>query len=84
MTEIMGTTDLSYDDDGNVASGTEGFFSRAFGDYKNLFLLVDEEVATIFNIQRGEDAATKMDVRRERWLRSLAYVLEIAERGIRG
>ncbi|MFH1918439.1 MAG: hypothetical protein ABIP48_00935, partial [Planctomycetota bacterium] len=69
---------------GKVAEGFEGFFSRAFGDYKDLFLLVDDEVSSIIGVQRGEDASARLDIRRERRLRSIAYVTEILDRAMRG
>ena len=84
MTEIMGTTALKFDGQGKVTEGFEGFFSRAFGDYKDLFLLVDDEVSSIIGVQRGEDASARLDIRRERRLRSIAYVTEILDRAMRG
>lgn len=33
LTDVLGTSDLEFDDDGNVLAGHEGFHSRAFGDY---------------------------------------------------
>jgi hypothetical protein len=33
LTDVLGTSDLEFDDDGNVIAGHEGFHSRAFGDY---------------------------------------------------
>lgn len=95
MTEILGSSDLEYDIDegsterpnrnyGKVKQGVEGFFSRSCGDYKDIFLLVDESVSSILKINRGDARAEDLDVRRDRWLASMAYVLEIAERGLRG
>jgi hypothetical protein len=65
--------------------GLEGFHSRAFGDYKDLFGLVGPQVGSIIGVQNQQDPANaRLDVRRERWLRVLAYVIELQERGLLG
>lgn len=67
MVDMFGTFDLQFNDDASsVVSGIEGFHSRAFGPYDNLFGLVGPEVEDILNIKRGDPTAQKVDVRKRR------------------
>lgn len=42
ITDILGTANLEINDRGEVVRGTEGFHSRAYGDYDDLRTLVDQ------------------------------------------
>jgi len=89
LIDMFGTPDLEYEEDtqGNVsvAQGTEGFHSRAFGDYKNLFGLAGEEIGKIIGVENQfEQANARLDTRRERWIAVLNYVNELIDRGLRG
>ena len=67
LTDLFGTSDLAYDASGeNVVQGQEGFHSRAFGNYNDLFGLVTPEIETVLNIKRGSPEAKNVDVRKER------------------
>lgn len=67
MLDMFGTADLEYSENGEqVLSGTEGFHSRAFGPYQNLFGLVDAEINTILGIKRDDTAAVLVDTRQEK------------------
>jgi len=68
MVDIFGTSDLEYSADGSeVLSGIEGFHSKAFGQYDNLFGLVTPEIENILNLQRGSVAAQRADTRQRKW-----------------
>jgi hypothetical protein len=92
MVDMFGTPDLELEYSGEVGKspvvatqGQEGFHSRAFGDFKDLFGLVSPSVGQLIGVKnRFDPANARLDVRRERWLRVLAYVLELQERGLRG
>lgn len=101
MVDIFGTPDLvleygRFDGDKFIpgkqgespvvaTQGVEGFHSRAFGDYKDLFGLVGPSVGSIIGIENQLDKANvRFDTRRERWLRVLAYVIELQDRALRG
>ena len=89
MIDMFGTPDLEFEEDEtghiSVVNGQEGFHSRAFGDYKNLFGLVTEEVGKIIGVDNIKDKANmRLDVRRERWLAVREYVNELIDRGLRG
>jgi hypothetical protein len=64
MADMFGTTDLKFSSDGEkVIGGVEGFHSRAFGPYDNLFGLASPEVKTILGIKRDSVAAQRADLR---------------------
>lgn len=64
MLDMFGTYDLQYSEDGEeVVQGVEGFHSRAFGEYENLFGLVTPEIEDIIGIKRGEPTAQRADTR---------------------
>lgn len=65
MVDIFGTRDLQLSPDGNfVVQGIEGFHSRAFGPYNNLFGLVTPEIEDVVGLKRGTTAAQKGDTRK--------------------
>jgi hypothetical protein len=64
MVDMFGTADLKYNQDGTVVqAGIEGFHSRAFGPYDDLFGLVGPDIQTILGIERGSLVAQKGDTR---------------------
>jgi len=65
MTDLFGTSDLQLSPDGQyVVQGIEGFHSRAFGPYNNLFGLVTPELEEVVGLRRGTMAAQKGDTRK--------------------
>jgi hypothetical protein len=86
MVDMFGTTDLEFSSDGErVLNGKEGFHSRAFGPYDNLFGLVTPEVEDILGIKRGDVTAQKGDVRKARREMVLKYISALQfSRGILG
>lgn len=65
MVDIFGTRDLQLSPDGNfVMQGIEGFHSRAFGQFNNLFGLVTPEIEDVVGLKRGTTAAQKGDTRK--------------------
>lgn len=63
MVDIFGTSDLAFDENGNVAKGFEGFHSRAFGPYEDLFGLTSPDIQDILGIKRGSTVAQRADTR---------------------
>lgn len=79
MLDIFGTSDLVFSEDGSkVLQGVEGFHSRAFGIYEDLFGLVPPEVESIVGIRRGTPVAQKVDTRKRKRLAVLDYAAAIA------
>jgi hypothetical protein len=75
MLDMFGTSDLTYDADGlNIVQGFEGFHSRAFGPYEDLFGLVDADIEDVLGVKRGDTAAHNVDVRKARRERVEQYV----------
>jgi len=75
MLDIFGSHDLEYSPGGEeVTSGTEGFHSRSFGPYNNLFGLVSPEIEDVLGFRRGSTTAQKADTR----ARKLEAVLSFA------
>jgi len=67
MADIFGSTDLAYDVDGqNVVAGVEGFHSKAFGPYENMFGLVGPEIKSILGIKPDDLAAQSVDTRKRK------------------
>lgn len=65
MADIFGTTDLQFSPDGqDVLQGIEGFHSRAFGPYDDLFGLTSPEVEDILGIKRNTVSAHRADTRK--------------------
>jgi len=69
MVDMFGTSDFALDESGEEAiSGIEGFHSRAFGPFNNLFGLVTPEITEILGIKRAAIAAQRGDVRGRRYV----------------
>jgi hypothetical protein len=67
MIDMLGTSDLKFSDDGhNVLTGFEGFHSKAFGPYEDLFGLVGPEIENILGIKKGSPIAQKADTRKRK------------------
>ena len=67
MIDMFGTNDLTLDENGHQAiQGIEGFHSRAFGGYNDLFGLVTPDIENVLGIKRGSTAAQKGDIRGRR------------------
>lgn len=65
MVDMFGTGDLQLSADGSsVVQGIEGFHSRAFGDFSDLFGLVSPEIEEINHIKRGTVASKQCDTRK--------------------
>jgi len=78
MVDMFGTTDLTLDQDGHQAiQGIEGFHSRAFGDYNDLFGLVPPDIENVVGIKRGSTAAQRGDIRGRRRAVVQSYVSAI-------
>jgi hypothetical protein len=85
MVDMFGSSDLSYNDNGEVSYGVEGFHSKAFGRYDNLFGLVTPDVEKILGVTRGSSLAKRADTRKAKWDVVRDYVDAIrASRGILG
>lgn len=69
-----------------VTSGTEGFHSRAFGDYDDLFGLVTPNVKKVLGLERrSQKVLATLDTRKEKRAAVRAYVAALEKsRGIRG
>ena len=64
MLDMFGTQDLLFSEDGEqVLDGIEGFHSRAFGEYENLYALTTPEIEDIIGIKRGAPTAQRADTR---------------------
>lgn len=75
MVDLFGTSDLQFKDTGEaVIQGIEGFHSRAFGPYDNVFGLVGPDLEDIVNIKRGSPAAQRADTRRRKLEQVQTYV----------
>lgn len=75
MYDLFGSSDLTLDADGiNVVKGIEGFHSRAFGPYNDLFGLVTPQISSITGIQKGSTASQRSDTRERKQRAVLQYV----------
>lgn len=75
MLDIFGSVDLEYDENGEeVVHGEEGFHSRAFGPYNNLFGLLAQNLESVVGVKRGSPIAQKLDVRKNKQDAILKYV----------
>jgi hypothetical protein len=75
MVDMFGSSDLTLSADGHqVLQGIEGFHSRAFGPFDDLFGLVRPDIEGILGIKRGSPAAQRGDVRKRRQDAVLEYV----------
>lgn len=64
LIDMFGTTDLQLSTNGQyVLQGIEGFHSRAFGPYNDLFGLVTAELESVVGVKKGTTAAQKGDTR---------------------
>jgi hypothetical protein len=64
LVDLFGSSDLVLDQTGqHVVQGIEGFHSRAFGPYSDLFGLVTPDIENILGIKRGSTTAQKGDTR---------------------
>lgn len=64
LVDMFGTADLALTDDGTtVVQGIEGFHSRAFGPFSDLFGLVTAEINDILGITRNTAASARADTR---------------------
>ena len=86
LVDMFGTSDLAFSPDGLTAvNGTEGFHSRAFGPYANLFGLTTPAISNIVGIQRGTPAAQRADTRQRKQQAVQEYVSAIqSQRAILG
>lgn len=67
MVDMFGTSDLALSPDGQrVVSGVEGFHSRAFGPFEDLFGLVTPDIENIVGIKRGTTVAQRGDTRKRK------------------
>jgi hypothetical protein len=69
MIDMFGTEDLAYTEDGAevaTSGAIEGFHSRAFGPYDNVFGLVTPEIETVLGIKRGSVTAQRADTRKRK------------------
>jgi hypothetical protein len=75
LVDLFGTSDLTLSPDGSkVIMGIEGFHSRAFGPYNDLFGLVTVDIENILGIKRGSTVAQRGDVRGQKQAAVQRYV----------
>jgi hypothetical protein len=86
MVDMLGTSDLRFSTNGEtVESGFEGFHSRAFGAYDNLFGLTGPDIEDILGIKRGSTAAQRADTRKRKYEAVQAYASALLfSRGLLG
>jgi hypothetical protein len=86
MIDIFGTSDLEFSDDGSeVTRGIEGFHSRAFGPYDDLFSMVGPDLLNIAGVKKDTPIAQRADVRGRRYRLVQQYVAVLKYgRGILG
>ena len=78
MLDMFGSADLQLDQEGkDVITGIEGFHSRAFGPYDDLFGLVTQDVEEIVGIKRGSPVAQHADTRKRKQQAILDYVAQL-------
>lgn len=75
IVDMFGTSNLALSSDGtSVVQGVEGFHSRSFGPYANLFGLTTPQISNIVGIQRNTPAAQRADTRGRKQAAVQAYV----------
>jgi hypothetical protein len=75
MIDMFGTSDLAFTPTGEeVTQGFEGFHSRAFGAYDNVFGLVGGDLEDLVGIKRGSTSAQRADPRKRRYEAVQQYV----------
>ena len=69
MVDMFGTSDLQIqkDEPYQVIKGIEGFHSRAFGPYEDLFGLVTTDIESIVGIDKISIARERADIRARRF-----------------
>ncbi len=78
MVDMFGTSDLEFTQDGSrVVKGIEGFHSRAFGPYENLFGLADPKIESIIGIGVNDINNRKVDTRLRKYKAVQRYVSAI-------
>lgn len=85
MVDILGTSDLKFDANGNVIQGFEGFHSRAFGPYSGLEGLSGPDIENILGFKKGSTTAQRADTRLRKYEAVQAYASALLfSRGILG
>lgn len=80
MFDMFGSSDLELQADGTLIRGVEGFHSRAFGPYSDLFGIAPGDTVKLLGIERDNVAArARLDVRGRRHALVLAYQRELAD-----
>lgn len=74
MVDLFGTSDLQFDTAGNVTQGIEGFHSRAFGPFEDLFGIAGPDLQDILGIKRGSTTAQRADTRKRKFQAVQEYV----------
>lgn len=78
MFDMFGSSDLELQADGTLVRGVEGFHSRAFGPYSDLFGIAPGDTVKLLGIERDNVAArARLDVRGRRHAMVLAYQREL-------
>jgi len=78
MLDLFGSSDLELDLDGNqVVSGIEGFHSRAFGPYEDLFGLVTSDIESVVGVKRGTVQSQRADTRKRKFMAVIAYAAQL-------
>ena len=74
MVDMFGTDNLKYDPSGQtVVTGVEGFHSRAFGPYQDLYGMTPTQTKTIFGVNAGSGFAKRADTRMAKYLAVRSY-----------
>lgn len=86
LIDMFGSQDLKFSPDGSrVVEGVEGFHSKAFGPYENLFGLVTQDIESVVGIKKGSPQAQKADKRLTKLNAVLQYTARLRlSRGILG
>lgn len=75
LPDLFGSSDLTFSADGlEVTKGIEGFHSRAFGPYDDLFGLVPPEVESVLDVKASSAGAKNYDTRKRKWTAVQDYV----------
>jgi len=75
MVDMFGTSDLEFTPNGQaVVTGFEGFHSRAFGPYDDLFGLVGPDIENILGIKKGSVVAQRGDTRKRKQEQVSQYI----------
>lgn len=78
LLDMFGSSDLLLDPTGKeVVQGIEGFHSRAFGPYQDLFGLVTEDIESVVGIKKGSVQSQKADTRKRKYEAVLDYLAAI-------